>query len=198
MSDCCALWRGLQKRPSPDNNGASASMQRPLLAGLGPSPAAASLPEVQSDKRLKLKTQHADCSSRQSPASSAQRAQRPPPQPPDPSLGGVSIQRCGQLRYHKASTSSASGQHSSPQSSNQPTEAATRPEAVHGSVNIEQQHCQHAGEPSQGITSASSHVGVESQKTLKLQWRVKMKECVDASPLILMQRHVVDGQLTTR
>ncbi len=153
---------------------------------------------MQRDKRLKLETQRADCSSQQSPASSAGRAQRPPPQPPDPSLGGVSIQRCGQLRYHKASTSSGSSQHSSPQSLFLHAEPATRPDSVHGSGNAEQQQCQHGVEPSQGVYSAKSHEGTDRQGTLKLQWRVKMKKCVDASPLILMQRHVVDGQLTAR
>ncbi len=206
-SRCCSL----QKRPSPNNNGASASMQdaeqpdgpakgaqRPQLAGLSPSSAAASSPEARREKRLRLEVQHADCNSQQPPASAAKRAERPPPQPPDPGLGGVSIQRCGQLRYHTTSASSDSRQHSSPPSLHQPAEAATRPEAVQGSRSAEQQQSQHTGEPSQDVPSASSRVGADRQRKLTLQWRVKMKECVDASPLILVQRHVVDGKVTTR
>ena len=204
----------LQKRPAPDNNGASASTQRlqnaeqndshakraqrPLLAGLGPASPGASSPEAQCHKGLKLETQRGDHSSLQSPASAAKHAQRPPPQPPDPSLGGVSIQRCGQLRYHKASAGSDSTQHSSPQSPHQHAEAAAQPESVRRFGNAEQRQRQHAGESSQGIPSTSSHADSDRQGTLTLQWRVKMKECVDASPLILMQRHMVDGQLTPR
>ena len=155
------------------------------------------LPKPKRDKRLKLEPQHADCSSQHLPSSAA----NPPQcmvQPPNPALGGVVIQRCGQLSYHSASASTDSGQQATPHFPPQHPKIASRPQCVRESANAEPVQSQHAGEPSQGGPSAGHCEGAGRQRKLALLWRVKMNECVDASPLVLMQRQLIEGKVTNR
>ena len=145
----------------------------------------------------------------QSQASSAEHAQQAL-QPPDPSLGGVAIQRCGQLSFHTASAPpdhASATQASRPcQESNEthrqaaqeyPSEAVSSWSA-HRLGESGQPVCQHAGESSSDGHSAGQQEAFNRPKKLALQWRVKLRDCVDAAPQILLQRRLHEGALTMR
>ena len=117
-------------------------------------------------------------------------------QPPEPALGGIVIQRCGQLSHHRASASNDSGQRTMPHAVH--AETARQPHRLHEPANAEPVQRQRTGEPSLDGPAAGCCEGKDMQRRLVLLWRVKMKDCVDASPVVLMQRHVVAGKVTMR
>ena len=174
--------------------------KRPHLAGADPSPADADANESHRYKSLRLDPEHTDNSSQQLSAPAAKQAQHWL-QPPDPGLGGIVIQRCGQLNYHRASSADrAIQQQDVPHCSPQRAAEAPEPGGRRFSESAEQPLHQCPGCASQCGSSAGHDVldGADGQRRLKMVWRVKMRECVDASAVVLMQRHIIEGKPAMR
>lgn len=142
----------------------------------------------------------------------AQRAQQAVCQP-DPALGGISI-RCGaQLTCHRPSVSfehalPASRLHHDPgndraqqerpnSSSDSPAEAGPSQGALASECpQLPDGH--HAGNLRKAEPTDSEREAASRQGALELVWRVKLRECVDASPVVLLQRKVLGSELSTR
>jgi hypothetical protein len=132
---------------------------------------------------------------------------------PDPALGGISI-RCGaQLTCHRPSVSfgytlpasrphhdpgNDRAQHERPDSSSDgPAEAGPSPGALSAeSSQLPDGH--HAGNLRKADPTNSKRKAASRQGALNLVWRVKLRECVDASPVVLLQRKVLGSELSTR
>ena len=74
-------------------------------------------------------------------------------------------------------------------------ETARQPHCL---ANAEPVQCQYSRQPSQDGPAAGCCESRDMQRKLVMLWRVKMSDCVDASPVVLMQRHVVAGKVTMR
>lgn len=132
---------------------------------------------------------------------------------PDPALGGISI-RCGaQLTCHRPSVSfgyslPASRPHHDPgndraqhkrlnTSSDSPAEAGLSQVALASeSPQLPDNH--HEGNLRKAVPTNSEREAASRQGALNLVWRVKLRECVDASPVVLLQRKILGSELSTR
>lgn len=175
-------------------------MRRRLLSGLAPEAAAAGHTSLLETAVYPL--DH-----------SAQSAQHPG-QPPNPALGGIAIRCCGQLSFHRPPSPSEhlsstqdqiAGSHGHPARPKIPESApsAAQGEAENSEVGHEKSadtppRMEQAGHFSRGGPKGGEPEGEGLRERLALVWRVKLKECVDASPVVLLQRMRLEGETSMR
>lgn len=126
-------------------------------------------------------------------------------EPPDPSLGGIVIQSGGRVSFHKAargnteSLSWARPDHSSAQHPGHDLPSCRLAEATgqaplnarrHNEDGLTQAKAWGETASGRGSRSQGSQAAAGSQGKLALAWRVRLKGCVDASPVILLQPKV--------
>ena len=132
---------------------------------------------------------------------------------PDPALGGISI-RCGaQLTCHRPSVSfghllrdsrlhqdpgNVRAQHERLNSSSDSPAGAGLSQVALASESPQLPDGHHAGNLRKSDPTNSEREAASRQGALKLVWQVKLRECVDASPVVLLQRKVLGSELSTR